>query len=145
MLDEAIHSECLSIRREVVLGREGPGTEADLERIDILISGPGFLLAIENKVWSHEHDGQTHTYWSWLEASSPVRAGLFLTPTGRPAACELFQPLSYASLLDCLLEGPSRHKLTPEEELVIASYAKTLTNGILRAQLHALRALGGNV
>lgn len=108
-----------------------------LDRVDLVVSGPGLLLAIENKVWSHEHDGQTETYARWFEGFRPERivGGLFLTPGGESPASSLFRPLSYVDLLDCLLEGPSTRRLEPREALVLSGYVKSLAASVLRDYL----------
>ena len=71
-ISRAIDRGALAVRREVVIGLDGEDPAA-LERVDIVVSGPDFLLAIENKVWSHEHDGQTETYARWFEGFRPER------------------------------------------------------------------------
>jgi hypothetical protein len=58
-------------------------------RIDVLLLDEQnkFLIAIENKVWAMERDGQIASYQATLEAKFPNWKGLFLflTPEGRPA------------------------------------------------------------
>jgi hypothetical protein len=51
--------------------------------------------------------------------------------------------VSYMDLLGCLLEGPaSGAALAAHEELVLASYLKTLAHHVLRTELRVVRALG---
>jgi hypothetical protein len=130
----ASRTSAVSARRELVFGREWP-TEDARGRIDIVISGPGFLLAIENKIWAAEHDGQTAAYWNWLANVSPLRAGLFLTPTGVPPRCSEFVPVSYLELVSCLLTAPSAGAVDPAEASVLAGYLKTLAASVLRSEL----------
>ena len=97
----AIDDDVLSIRREYVYGREWEGS-GRLDRIDLVILGPGFTIAIENKVRAGEHNEQTRAYWAWLDThrnkrhfnevepraiagSDHLIAGLFLSPNGIPA------------------------------------------------------------
>ncbi len=77
---------------------------------------------------AREHDDQTIAYWEWLAGHRVEHAALFLSPAGFPAASENFKPVSYLELLACLLEGPIRTKPAPAEELVLASYVKTLAH-----------------
>jgi PD-(D/E)XK nuclease superfamily len=137
---DAVATDSLSVRREVKIAREFGGG-SDLDRVDITISGPGFLLAIENKVWSREHGDQTQAYWSWIEPMSCLRGGLFLSPSGMTAACSEFKPLSYLELVSCLVEGPSIAPISNSEEIVLASYLKTLAREIIQVEMRAVREL----
>lgn len=140
-LGAARAANSLVVRREVRIGHELVEADA-LDRIDLLISGPDFILAIENKVQSVEHNNQTWTYWKWLESlpQADLRGAIFLTPTGIPAGCPGFRPVSYIELAALLLEGPSRSELEPAEDVVIASYFKTLANHVLAREFRAVTA-----
>ncbi len=139
-MEAAIRMGHLAVRREVLVGKETADPTA-ADRIDIVVSGPDFCLAIENKVWSHEHDDQTRTYWHWLEKlpSGFLRGGIFLTPKGLTAACKEFRPLSYVQLLGMLVQASRRGPLAPAELAVLAGYSKALANGVLGGQIRALR------
>ena len=131
--------DAISVQRECPVTEEGT-EELHPGRIDLVVWGPDFVLAIENKVQAKEHDNQTSEYWAWL-ANQPLHrahAGLFLSPTGLPAFSEHFKPVSYLELLACLLAGPVQTKPEPAEELVLASYVKTLANGLLRSEVRAI-------
>ena len=132
----AANHDSLSVRREYAFGREW--ATGSLDRIDIVITGPGFVIAIENKVAAAEHDNQTHAYWEWLSSLQVRRAGFFLSPSGIAARCSSFRPLSYLDLLACLLEGPAVEAIGPDEETVLAGYAKTLAKHVLRTELTAI-------
>ena len=139
-ISAAIPRELVSVRREMLIGRELADSD-DLCRVDIVVSGPGFVLAIENKVWSSEHSDQTTTYWSWLEqvdVKKTLRGGLFLSPSGLTATCSNFLPVSYIDLVSALLEAPSAGPIMPTEEIVLASYLKTLARGILPVEMRAI-------
>lgn len=134
----------ISVRREVVLGVDA-GTDAK-RRIDLLISGPSFLLAIENKVYSVEHDDQTAAYWAWLDSQrrqdtagvDRVPIGAFLlSPTGLRAACGEFAALSYLDVLAMAL-GADEAALTPLEQQVLGSYVHTLAASVLETELRFL-------
>lgn len=124
-LERAISDGCLSVFRERVLKDEG-ADEGNLDRIDILITGPNFLIAIENKVDSLEHTDQTHDYWAWLERRRRTGffiAGLFLSPTGINAQCECFKSASYLDLLAWLVESPVEEV---QERIVLESYLRSV-------------------
>lgn len=141
-LDEAIAKQCVSVRREVILQSEG-GEAGDRERVDILVTGPTFMLAIENKILSAESEGQTAGYWAWLKRRPILVGAIFLTPTGFPAQSSDFRPMSYLQLLDCLLEGPARRGIGTVEEVVLAGYVTTVADHILRCELRAIRGNDG--
>jgi hypothetical protein len=140
---EGVELGCVSVRREVVIGYDMEQDD-NRDRIDLVISGPGFVIGIENKVWAVEHDSQTRSYARWLRSLRvPLRGGLFLSPSGMPAASPSFQSLSYLELVACLLEAPAAGELPPREEHVLAGYLKTLQRRILRAEFNAILEDGG--
>jgi hypothetical protein len=138
-IDSAVGGDLISVRREMLIARD-LGDGDDLCRVDIVVSGPGFVLAIENKVWSYEHSDQTTTYWEWLAPMACLRGGLFLSPSGVTATCSNFSPVSYLDLVAALLEGPASRPITPTEEIILASYLKTLARYILPVEMRAATA-----
>jgi hypothetical protein len=142
-LAEGIALGCVSVRREVIVGYD-MGQDENRARIDLVVSGPDFVIGIENKVWSLEHDEQTHSYSRWLDSLRvPLKAGIFLTPSGMPAASSSFRPFSYLELVGCLLEAPTADTISPREERVLAGYLHTLRRRILRAEFNAILELEG--
>lgn len=141
---DAIATESLSVRREVVIAREFADGD-DLCRIDITVSGPGFILGVENKVWSHEHSDQTNTYWDWMGEMRCLRGGLFLSPSGMNAACPDFKAISYLELVSCLVEGPSIAPISNSEEIVLASYLKTVARDINQVEMRAVREIAASM
>lgn len=136
-LENAIQNGVLRARCEYVIAREWTN-EDRLDRIDIVVAGPQCILAIENKIRAREHDAQTESYWAWLKPLPLLRAGLFLSPAGLPPASTGFRAISYLDLLACLLEGAVHGRLSPHEEIVLSSYVKSLTNGVLRTELRLI-------
>jgi hypothetical protein len=63
-LHDGIALGCVNVRREVVIGHD-LDDNGNRDRIDLVVSGPDFVIGIENKVWSLEHDEQTHSYTRW--------------------------------------------------------------------------------
>lgn len=130
MFADAVVRDELSVRREVQIGRFWDEDASALDRIDIVISGRGFVLAIENKVWAREHSQQTNTYWEWLSGIPGEKAGLFLSPGGARAVSEHFRALSYQKMAWCFLgECPAR---SPEEEVMLSAYFKAVFGNVLR-------------
>ena len=136
-LTQAAASSCLSVKREYTIAREWTA-EDSTDRPDLVISGPGFVLCLENKVSAREHSGQTAGYWRWLSQVTGLRGGLFLSPAGLAPASEGFRAVSYMDLLACLLEGAADHAVDSAEEVVLASYVKTLAGYVLRTELRAV-------
>lgn len=142
LISAAVRHHALSVRREHRIRTDDPDEEGQ-GRIDLLISGPGFRLVIENKVGSEEHDNQTDLYWQWLKGQPGLKGAMFLTPMGFPAQNRDFKPLSYMDLLNCLLEGPVQARVQGVEEAVLASYVKTLAASVLKQELYAIGHWGG--
>jgi len=139
-IEAAIRAGHLSVRREVLVGKETADPIA-ADRIDLVVSGADFSLAIENKIWSQEHHDQTSTYWHWLQKlpAGFLRGGIFLSPGGHPASSKEFEPLSYVQLLGLLVQASRPSTLRPVERAVLAGYVKALANGVLGRQIRALR------
>lgn len=154
----AVRSGVLSVRREYVFGREWEGSNS-LDRIDLVILGHGFTIAIENKVRAGEHNEQTRAYWAWLEAhrnkrhfndeqetravasSDHLIAGLFLSPNGVPASCTSFQSISALDLVAALLAAPDEGR-TETETVVLSAYLRTAASVMLRAEARAATRIG---
>lgn len=82
-------------------------TFEDGRRIDILIKGEGFVVGIENKIYSVEGWKQTDDYSDSLDKYALENDGaksfkIFLTPKGVDAQCSEFFPLSYGKLVEIL-------------------------------------------
>lgn len=137
---DAVATDSISVRREVVVAREFSDGD-DLARVDITVSGPGFLLLIENKVWSNEHSDQTRCYWDWIKSMRCLRSGLMLSPSGMAASCPDFKSISYLELVNCLVEGALLAPLSSSEEIVLASYLKTLARDIIQVEMRAVTEL----
>jgi hypothetical protein len=140
-LNRALDRDLVSVKREFTIGREWGGE--DLERIDLVVSAPGLVLAIENKVDSQEGRAQTWTYWRWLTTTNGLRGGVYLTPGGQIAECPHFKPMAYVELVDCLLEGAFRAALTSDERSVLSSYLRSLAGSTMRSEFRELLRNGG--
>jgi hypothetical protein len=141
-LNRALERDLISVKREFTIGREWGGD--DLDRIDLVVSGPGLVLAIENKVDSREGRSQTWNYWRWLMTTNGLRGGVYLTPAGQGAECPHFKPMAYVDLVDCLLEGTVRAALTADERSVLSSYLRSLAGSTMRSEFRELLRNGGD-
>jgi hypothetical protein len=141
-IDRALAAELVSVRREYVFGREWIDS-GDLARIDLVVMGPGFVVAIEAKLWSSEHSEQTATYAGWLDTIRGLTAGVFLSPAGTPAQSTRFKALSYLDLASILLGAVVESEPTPAERIVLAGFMKSLARGPLRAELRTVLAMEG--
>lgn len=76
-----------------------------------------FRIVIENKVKSHENDGQTNRYFEWLRqyrAEDEITIMLFLTPRGSCDFCRAgaqplcqnagFLEINYQLIMDCIID-----------------------------------------
>lgn len=138
---QAVAAGCISVRREYVVGDEW--AEFGLDRIDLVVSGPDFIIAIENKVWAIEHNGQTSGYWKWLSSLSGQKVGFLLSPRGVAPACSGFETMSYLEFIGCLLEGPLCRPMEFDEKCVVRSYFRTLASHVLRCELRAVQESEG--
>lgn len=140
VLERALARDVVSVKREFTIGREWGGD--DLDRIDLVVSAPGLVIAIENKTYSVEGRSQTWAYWRWLSSLPGLKAGIFLTPSGVAAECHHFRSISYLDLLDSLIVA-DLDALSSDEAAVLASYVRTLVNSTVRTELRQLLREGG--
>jgi hypothetical protein len=139
-IDEALARGLVSVYREHPIG-DTFSIDDNRRRLDILVSGPGFLIVIENKVWSEEHTTQTEAYWTWLAGFRGLRAAILLSPDGEAAASPHFRSLSYLELVKTLVRAATVPALEPMEETVLASYLKTIARRIVPVEMRAVRAV----
>lgn len=109
------------------------------KNIDILLISEEeqFLIAIENKVGSHEHDNQLDRYRKTLEAEYPdyKKMFIFLTPDGDdPSDVENWDVLTYSSVAENLAKLKSSMELQPDVELIIRNYLDVIRRDIVEDQ-----------
>lgn len=109
------------------------------KNIDILLISEEeqFLIAIENKVGSHEHDNQLDRYRKTLEAEYPdyKKMFIFLTPDGDdPSDVKNWDVLSYAAIADILADMLSELELQPDVGLIIRNYLDVIRRDIVEDQ-----------
>jgi hypothetical protein len=108
--------------------------QEDKTRADIVVSGPGFTLVVENKVDAGEQDRQCDRLFERF-GGDPGTLFVFLTPTGctpntaTEAAMDAFKPMSYprmARLIREALERGLRTDATSHGREVVSNYLSTL-------------------
>ena len=105
--------------------------------IDILLISEKnkFLICIENKTFTSEHDDQLNRYYSIISNRYPeFRAMyLFLTPTGIDASdTSTWFSISYSEIIEIIEKSLGKHKnLSNEAELIINNYIQTIRRNIV--------------
>jgi hypothetical protein len=99
----------------------------------------GFILHIENKIWSSEGEAQTHREWAdlllraeQLEVPEENRRALFLTPNGDQPLNNNFIPVSWRDIADVLDKFAERAQ-PPVVKLFATHYARTLRTFVVPA------------
>jgi len=98
-------------------------------RIDILIKNQAINIAIENKVYSFEHDSQTVEYYKWLKENcvgDVLPVGILLSPTRMSPKCKHFGILGFEDVKWSLVAAICEDKVTNEEFLLGRSYLNSL-------------------
>lgn len=106
------------------------------KNIDLLIVSEKekVVIAIENKVGSHEHDDQLNRYKKITEDEYPDfrRIYIYLTPDGEePSDTQNWSILTYADIVEILENIRERENLLEEVDLLIGNYIDTLRREIV--------------
>lgn len=109
------------------------------KNIDILLTSTKekTVIAIENKVGSHEHSNQLNRYRNILEKEYPEynRMLVFLTPDGeKPSDVENWDVLTYSDVIDVLECATSQIKVLPDVDLMIKNYIDVVRRDIVEDQ-----------
>lgn len=92
------------------------------------------VIAIENKVGSHEHSNQLNRYRELLENEYPNynRIYIFLTPDGiLPSDTDNWGVLTYTDIADVLTDIKEITELLPDVELLIDNYMDVVRRDIV--------------
>lgn len=108
-------------------------------RLDILITfkyaGEEFLLLIENKVKTSEHDSQTNLYYEWAKDQAKKFICAYLTPTSnrryndlteQECVCKSFVQINYQQLLDYVIEPLQNLSMQDSTRNFIKEYERCL-------------------
>lgn len=107
------------------------------KNIDILMVSDTekFVIAIENKIGSHEHDNQLEKYRNILNTDYPNyrKICLYLTPDGEdPSDTDNWDILSYRDIVEALSFQKSIIDLAPDVALVVENYLDVLKRDIVQ-------------
>jgi hypothetical protein len=121
------------------IGLDGDGRLRQA-RADIIVSGDGLTVVIENKLDAAEQPEQCERlYWAWAAEPGDIR-WVFLTPTGRPpvtassyAARSAWRTMSYSQLHDVIqgVVGQAAAS-TATGRLTAIQYLTTLSAAVAR-------------
>ncbi len=109
------------------------------QHIDLLVlcQKGRYLLCVENKVLSGEHDDQLHRYRDTLLEEYPgyTMSFAFLSPDGiAPLSADdqqYWQPVSYADILDAIESAKGGSTLLPEVNMLLDHYAAAVRRHIV--------------
>ena len=109
------------------------------KNIDILLTSTEekTVIAIENKVGSHEHSNQLNRYRNVLEKEYPDynRMLVFLTPDGEePSDVENWDVLTYSDVIEVLESATLQIKILPDVDLMIKNYIDVVRRDIVEDQ-----------
>ena len=109
------------------------------KNIDILLtsSDEKTVIAIENKVGSHEHSNQLNRYREILEKeyAGYNRLYVFLTPDGEsPSDVENWDVLTYNDVVETLERVKEHKKVLPDVDLMIKNYIDIVRRDIVEDQ-----------
>ena len=127
--DPSIFSTLLMDCHDFVIQREW-------RNIDILAisSEHNFLLVIENKIDSSEHDDQLNRYKKILDTTYPGYKAMYiyLSPSGEESSVpDTWCSMGYQDLLNIIDAERIKKKMMPEVELLVDNYIQTVRRDIV--------------
>lgn len=110
--------------------------QREWRQIDILAASAEekFVLCIENKIDSGEHDNQLSRYRSIVDDTYPnyKKMYIFLSPDGSESSePEYWCSMGYQNLLVIIENARRKVKLLPDAELLIDNYVETIRRDIM--------------
>ena len=109
--------------------------------IDILVEVPSakFVIALENKVWSKEHDSQLPRYRKTMESIYKDEDGwqrfyFYMTPDGDSSTDdpEHWNPVSYQAVIEAVKETMTSMNSSNPAKLLVQHYCVTLERKIMK-------------
>ncbi|MGV8111259.1 PDDEXK-like family protein [Methanospirillum sp.] len=94
-----------------------------------------FVLCIENKIDSGEHDNQLTKYRETIEEKYPdyLKRYIYLTPEGDPASeSEHWLSMSYGDVIKIIENVKQKYQVMPEVALLIDNYLEAVRRDIVR-------------
>lgn len=93
-----------------------------------------FVMCLENKIDSNEHDNQLDRYSGIINDSFPnyKKMFIYLSPDGTESSNpDLWCPMRYQDVIDIIDKTKERRQLMPEVELLVENYLETLRRYIV--------------
>lgn len=117
----------------------GFSVKREWKNIDILLVSVDekTVIAVENKVGSHEHSNQLNRYREILERefTGYNRLYVFLTPDGEtPSDVENWDVLTYNDIVDILVNVNEHMKVLPDIDMMIRNYIDIVRRDIVEDQ-----------
>lgn len=107
----------------------------ELKNIDILLLSEKekYVIAIENKIDSTEHDNQLNRYRKVIEEEYPLykKIYLYLTPYGDEASDKVWKMVDYSVILEILEEYKKNHSLDFSVSVLVNNYIELLRREIV--------------
>lgn len=128
--DEDIFSTLLMDYHDFIIQREW-------HNIDLLAISDesNFILCIENKIDSGEHDDQLNRYRKIIEEHYPnyKKYYIFLSPTGIESSDpEYWIPMSYQDVLDIIEKNKSQLEVSTDIKILVENYIEIIKRDILK-------------
>ena len=104
--------------------------------IDILAvsASERYVICIENKIGTGEHDDQLNRYRKIIEAQYPAfrHAFIYLSPDGGESSDpDRWCAMSYKDVLDIIEDAKSKTRLLPDVELLVDNYIETIRRDVV--------------
>lgn len=93
-----------------------------------------YVLCIENKIDTGEHDNQLYRYQKIIEENFPEhqKTYIYLSPTGAESSIpDIWWSMSYNDVVQIIESACNKTKLLPEAELLIKNYIDTIRRDIV--------------
>ncbi len=94
-----------------------------------------YIVCIENKIDTGEHDNQLGRYKELVEGTYPDyrKAYIYLTPAGKTSSDpETWQEMGYGDILQIIEKALEGKQLRPEADLIIRNYTDTIRRYVIK-------------
>lgn len=94
----------------------------------------GFVMCVENKIDSSEHDNQLEKYSKTIDNYFPgyKKMYIYLSPEGTESSNpDLWCSMGYQDVIDIIEKAKAKYQLLPEVELLIKNYVETIRRVIV--------------
>jgi hypothetical protein len=131
-----MENECVDVFDALLLDCHDFTVRREWRNIDILAvsAGERYVICIENKIGTGEHDDQLNRYRSIIEAQYPTyrHAFIYLSPDGGEASDpEHWCAMGYRDVLGIIEAAKGKARLLPDVELLIDNYIETIRRDVV--------------